>query len=93
MLARFAVRALTSRQVLDGSGGPPEESMHAFSLGRHHLLNTEGLQRNPRTLDHRLRPHALNSDTPHEGGGAFDRPDPTDSAVYLKSDQSANKKK
>lgn len=88
--------------ISSGPGWKQETSrgIHTSPFGRHHLLNTEVLQRNPlllpaspAPLDHHLRPHSLNSYKPHEGGGAFDRRDPTDSAVYLKSDQSANKKK
>lgn len=101
MLARFEVRACA--HISSGPGWKQETSrgIHTSPFGRHHLMNTEVLQRNPfllpaspaPSLDHHLLPHSLNSYKPHEGGGAFDRRDPTDSAVYLKSDQSANKNK
>lgn len=94
VLAGFEVRAFSTHQV-PGLIQGTSRRIHTFSLGRHHLLNTEVLQHNFSLLplDHHLLPHSLNSYKPHKGGGTFDRWDPTDSAVCLKSDQSANKKK
>lgn len=81
-----------------GSACAPISSRRIHTVsppGRNHLLNTEVLQHNSSLLpvDHHLLPRFWILTHRIKGGGAFDRRDPTDSAVYLKSDQSANKKK